>query len=145
MLNNVNNVPKSCWIALLPAASTMILNFVCVVLYAFNIVSIVTVASAMGVLLGTLVGSIVLASVFLGGRAGAEARRSRAFSRVGRLLPAGVRDEYCEEWAAWMADMRVNGTPRIQRWLELLSLALVAVPKLAVSLRWASMRRAVER
>lgn len=72
-------------------------------------------------------------------------RRSRALSGVGRLLPAEIRDEYCEEWAAWMADLRADGTPRVRRWLELLSLVLIAVPRLAVGLRWAAARRAVDR
>jgi hypothetical protein len=72
-------------------------------------------------------------------------RRTRAFGRIGRLLPAAVRDEYCEEWAAWMADLRADGTPRVRRWLELLSLMLIAVPRLAVGLRWAALRRVVGR
>ncbi|MEU0529215.1 hypothetical protein [Amycolatopsis tolypomycina] len=74
-----------------------------------------------------------------------EVRRSRALSCAGRLLPAEVRDEYCEEWAAWMADLRANGTPRVRRWLELLSLMLIAVPRLVIGLRWAAARRAVDR
>jgi hypothetical protein len=72
-------------------------------------------------------------------------KRAQVFSRVGRLLPAEVRDEYCEEWAAWMADLRADGTPRVRRWMELLSLMLIAAPRLAIGLRWAAVRRAVDR
>jgi hypothetical protein len=72
-------------------------------------------------------------------------RRSRVFSRVGWLLPGNVREEYCEEWDAWMADLRADGVPRVRRWLEMLSLALIAVPRLAIGLRVAAVRRAVDR
>ncbi|MFC5098121.1 hypothetical protein [Amycolatopsis plumensis] len=73
------------------------------------------------------------------------ASKVHAFGSVGQLLPAEVRDEYREEWAAWMADLRADGTPRLRRWMELLSLVLIAVPRLAISLRWAAVRRAADR
>jgi hypothetical protein len=73
----------------------------------------------------------------------AAPRASRALLGASRLLPADVRNEYFEEWAAWMADLRADGTPRIRRWLELLSLVLIALPRLAIGL--AARRRAVDR
>jgi len=69
---------------------------------------------------------------------------SRAVAGVSRLLPVEVRDEYCEEWAAWMSDLRVDGTPRVRRWIELLTIVLIAAPRLAIALRLAT-RRAVDR
>ncbi|XVS67846.1 hypothetical protein ACQPYE_17915 [Actinosynnema sp. CA-299493] len=78
----------------------------------------------------------------------AQARRplrsSRAVTNASRLLPADVRDKYQEEWAAWMLDLRTDGTPQIQRWIHLLSIVLIAVPRLAVTLRMAA-RQAVDR
>ncbi|KOX29421.1 hypothetical protein ADK67_10820 [Saccharothrix sp. NRRL B-16348] len=61
-----------------------------------------------------------------------------------RLLPADARREYREEWAAWMIDLRADGTPRVRRWIELLSIILVAAPRLAITLRTTA-RRAVDR
>lgn len=61
-----------------------------------------------------------------------------------RLLPADARREYREEWAAWMRDLRTDGTPRVRRWIELLSIILIAAPRLAVTLR-TSARRAADR
>lgn len=72
-------------------------------------------------------------------------QRCRILSSVGRLLPVEVRDECCEEWAAWMADLRSDGTPRVRRWLELLSVVLIAVPRAVFGLRVAAVRRAVDR
>lgn len=31
------------------------------------------------------------------------------------------QDEFCEEWAAWMADLRADGTLRVGRWLSTVS------------------------
>lgn len=82
------------------------------------------------------------------GNAASHARRSLRFSRAvtgaGWLLPAHVRDQYREEWAAWMSDLRADRTPRIQRWIELLTLVLIAAPRLAVTLR-VDARRAGDR
>jgi hypothetical protein len=60
---------------------------------------------------------------------------SRAVTSASRLLPAEVRNDYREEWAAWMADLRADGIPRIQRFVELLTLILIAAPTLAITLR----------
>jgi hypothetical protein len=57
------------------------------------------------------------------------------------LLPAEVRDEYLEEWSGWMLDLRAEGTSRVRRWIELVT---IAAPRLAVMLRLAA-RRAVDR
>ncbi|MGX7827449.1 hypothetical protein ACTG9Q_20425 [Actinokineospora sp. 24-640] len=70
-------------------------------------------------------------------------RSSRAVTGASRLLPVEVRDEYHEEWAAWMSDLRADGTPRVRRWIELLTIVLIAAPRLAVTLR-AAARRAVD-
>jgi len=71
-------------------------------------------------------------------------RPSRAVSGASRLLPADVRGDYHEEWAAWMLDLRADGTPRLRRWIELLTIVLIAAPRLAIALRVAA-RRAVDR
>ncbi len=68
----------------------------------------------------------------------------RAVRHASRLLPADARNEYLEEWTAWMLDLRTNGTPPIRRWIELLSIVLVAAPRLAIILR-AAARQAVDR
>ncbi len=52
-----------------------------------------------------------------------------------RLLPADVRHEQLEEWANWMLVLREQGMPRIQRWIELLTIILIAAPELAILLR----------
>lgn len=75
------------------------------------------------------------ATAFNGRRA---PRPPRAVACASRLLPAGIRDEYQEEWAAWMLDLRIDGTRRLRRWLELLTIVLIAAPRLAISLRTAA-------
>ncbi|WP_146174721.1 hypothetical protein [Umezawaea tangerina] len=66
----------------------------------------------------------------------------RNFRGAARLLPTAVRDEYQEEWAGWMQDLRESGVPRLQRWLEHLTIILIAAPKLAITLRRAARRAA---
>jgi hypothetical protein len=61
----------------------------------------------------------------------------------GWLLPATVREEYMEEWRAWLHDMSEAGEPWHRRLIELLVLVLVAAPRLAFILRL-SRRRAVD-
>ncbi|MBB5960440.1 hypothetical protein FHS29_007064 [Saccharothrix tamanrassetensis] len=71
-------------------------------------------------------------------------RSCRSIVGASRLLPAHARDEYQEEWTAWMLDLRAAGTPRARRWTELLTIILIAAPRLAIILRTAA-RRAVDR
>lgn len=76
-----------------------------------------------------------------GGRRPALPRAARG---AARLLPASARDEHREEWAAWIIDLRAAGTPRRRRWAHLLTIVLIAAPRLAITLRLAA-RRAVDR
>ena len=55
-----------------------------------------------------------------------------------------VRDEYVDEWQAWMCDLREAGEPWYRRLAELLSIVVIAAPRLAVTLRL-GLRRAVDR
>ena len=74
---------------------------------------------------------------------GSERRRRKdaaALRRAARLLPAGVREEYLEEWRAWMADLRKAGAPWYRRLTEWTSIVLIAAPRLAVTLRLDSQR-----
>lgn len=128
--------------------------FVAALLVAFPVSAIGadTAAGFVGYVI-MIVGGVVVGVAYLRSelrlsmarRRAVGARRTSAFGRVGRLLPVEVRDEYCEEWAAWMEDLRAGGTPRVRRWLELLSLVLIGVPRLAIDLRVAAVRRAVDR
>ncbi|WP_433264552.1 hypothetical protein ACQPZF_35390 [Actinosynnema sp. CS-041913] len=68
-------------------------------------------------------------------------RPSRAITGASRLLPADVRDEYREEWAGWLLDLRAGGAPRTRWWIELLSIVFIAAPRLAVILRSAAYRK----
>ncbi|MDT8913592.1 hypothetical protein [Amycolatopsis sp. PS_44_ISF1] len=61
---------------------------------------------------------------------------------AGQLLPAEVREQYCEEWAGWLADLREGGVSRARWWVEVLSIVLGAAPRLAVTLRWTARREA---
>ncbi|MBW4716693.1 hypothetical protein [Saccharothrix obliqua] len=56
-----------------------------------------------------------------------QSPESSAVAVVSRLLPADVRDEYREEWTAWMLDLRACGTPRGRRWIELLTILNAAL------------------
>jgi hypothetical protein len=59
------------------------------------------------------------------------------------LLPVTVRHDYIEEWQAWLRDLRISGEPWHRRFVELLSIVLIAAPKLAIAHRlWR--RRAVD-
>lgn len=108
---------------------------------------VLVVVFSVGLPIGAVVGAVRRNPEVWGARQDVTAgvRHSRVFSIVGRLLPTEVRDEYCEEWGAWIADLRGDGTPRFRRWLELLSIVLIAVPRHAVGLRVAAARRAVDR
>ncbi|QFZ18819.1 hypothetical protein [Saccharothrix syringae] len=87
----------------------------------------------------------VAASVVVQSRSrGAEGVAARIVTGASRLLPADAEEEYREEWAAWMLDLRADGTPPVHRWVELLSIVLIAAPRLAITLRLAA-RRAVDR
>jgi len=54
---------------------------------------------------------------------------------AGQLLPAAVRDDYVEEWQAWLNDLHAASEPWHRRLAELLSIVLIAAPRLAVTLR----------
>lgn len=75
---------------------------------------------------------------------GHSSQPPRAVRQASRLLPTDARNEYLEEWTAWMLDLRANGTPPVRRWIELLSIVLIAAPRLAIILR-AAARQAVDR
>jgi hypothetical protein len=67
-----------------------------------------------------------------------DRRRGSAAAVVkaaGRLLPAAARDGHVEEWQAWLHDLRESGEPWYRRLAELLSIAVVAIPRLAIILR----------
>ena len=86
-----------------------------------------------------------------GGRPGApasppdgEARSTGTGDRflriVSGLIPAAERAEICEEWHAWLADMRAERRPWHHRFLETASI-LVHAPALAAAVR-TDLRRA---
>lgn len=52
-----------------------------------------------------------------------------------RLLPRSARDEYVEEWTAWLQDLRADQVPWHRYFREVVSIVLVAAPQLAVTLR----------
>jgi hypothetical protein len=56
---------------------------------------------------------------------------------VSRLLPTHARQDYLEEWQAWLVDLREQCTPWYRRLLEVLGIVLIATPRLAVQLRLA--------
>lgn len=54
---------------------------------------------------------------------------------AGRLLPEAIREDYIEEWQAWLSDLHQAGEPWYRRMAELLVIVLVAVPRLAIICR----------
>jgi hypothetical protein len=59
----------------------------------------------------------------------------RAVHAAARLLPPTVQDEYVEEWTAWLRDLRAGGARWPKIVVEVLSIVLVAAPRLAMTLR----------
>ena len=59
----------------------------------------------------------------------------RLAGAAARLLPPGARDEHLEEWTAWLRDMQVSRVPWHRYLGEVASIALVAAPRLALTLR----------
>jgi hypothetical protein len=66
--------------------------------------------------------------------------RDQALVAATRLLPTDARQNYLEEWQAWLWDLREEGASRYRRLIEMLSLILVAAPFLSVQLRWTRRR-----
>lgn len=64
-----------------------------------------------------------------------------ALGKTGLLLPAADREEYVEEWRSWLWDMREAGQPWYRGVVEVLSIVLIATPRLAVTLRLSARRR----
>jgi hypothetical protein len=60
----------------------------------------------------------------------------RVVETAARLLPPSARDAYLEEWTAWLQDLRTEGAPWHRRLSEVISIVLVAAPRLALTLRW---------
>jgi hypothetical protein len=80
------------------------------------------------------------------GHVGREHRRRHsrvggvAVRGAGRLLPAAVRQAHVEEWQGWLYDMREQAEPWYRRLAEVLSIVLIAAPRLAVTARLANRR-----
>jgi hypothetical protein len=125
------------------------------VLASVGVASVASVASVVGVVAGVVsrgvgvgvvgvVGVVAVVVVSIVGlvveRQGSGAGRGRgrraALRGAARLLPARVRQDYLEEWQAWLADLRDEGQPWYRHLVELLSIVLIAGPRLAVRLRW---------
>jgi hypothetical protein len=60
---------------------------------------------------------------------------ARVVGAAVRLLPPNVRDDYLEEWAAWLQDLRANRVPWHRHFGEVTSIVFVAAPRLALRLR----------
>ncbi|MBV9139351.1 MAG: hypothetical protein JO115_00230 [Pseudonocardiales bacterium] len=58
-----------------------------------------------------------------------------ALKWAGRLLPDAMKEDYIEEWQAWLSDLHQAGEPWYRRTAELLVIVLVAAPRLAIICR----------
>jgi hypothetical protein len=58
-----------------------------------------------------------------------------ALEWAGQLLPDVIREDYIEEWQAWLSDLQQAGEPWYRRLAELLVIVLVAAPRLAIICR----------
>jgi hypothetical protein len=55
-----------------------------------------------------------------------------ALKWAGWLLPDTMKEDYIEEWRAWLSDLRQAKEPWYRRTAELLVIVLVAAPRLAI-------------
>jgi hypothetical protein len=58
-----------------------------------------------------------------------------ALDWAGQLLPDAIKEDYIEEWQAWLSDLHQAGEPWYRRTAELLVIVLVAAPRLAIICR----------
>ena len=60
---------------------------------------------------------------------------ARVIGVAAHLLPPSTRDEYLEEWTAWLQDLRAKRLPWHRYLGEVASIVFIAAPRLALTLR----------
>lgn len=124
------------------AVASAVIGAVCTVLIIIPVCIIAgsVVSGAVAIFVVVLIGLAVLILITDERIARARIRhriraRGAVLTGTAWLLPTEARKAYVEEWAAWLYDLRQEGTPWYRRLVELLSIVLIAAPKLAVMLR----------
>ncbi|GAA2679843.1 MULTISPECIES: hypothetical protein [Actinosynnema] len=124
--------------------ATSVAVITCSILVWIAIGDIGIIATIFGIVLGlvSVTGMVLGGLIYLTGPVAEVTPRcpSRSIRAAVCLLPAQVKDRYLEEWAGWMLDLRVDGTPRLRRWSELLKIVLIAAPKIAIARRFGAGR-----
>jgi len=90
------------------------------------------------------IAAVLLRRTLEGRRARGGLLRLSAIRCAGNALPKPARNEYAEEWHAWMRDLRELGAPWHTRVFEWLSIMFCALPVAVLRSRAAARRKVAE-